>query len=153
MVATEALARLVGTDDHVPTFPLLAYDDSSFATKQNVDELGIAWTSLIESGWFEGLTLHDVLGRTFRVTAVEKIRGVGRFWGWNLLYGRRLALEVHTQLQNPQHPFAKVRRDILGLLTRRGEWRSRDDYDSLVMSVENAGSIDQLIDALSRHGI
>lgn len=151
--SADSVARLIGTDHNIPMFPLLAYDGYSFATKQTVDDLGIAWTSLIRSGWFDGLVIYDSLDRTFRVTRIAKIRGVGRFWGWNPLYGRRLALEIHTKLYEVQYPFSKVKQDVIGLLTQRSEWRSRDDYDSLLGSVETALSIKQLISGLSHHAI
>jgi hypothetical protein len=151
--SADSVARLVGSDRLTPKFPLLVYDGYSFATEQTVDDLGIAWTSLIKSGWFDGLVIYDSLDRTFRVTRIAKVRGVRRFWGWNPLYGRRLALEVHTKLHEVQHPFSKVKQDVVELLTRRSEWRSRDDYDALLADVENASSIEQLISDLSGHGI
>lgn len=134
-------------------FPVLAFDKHSFSVKRNEDDMTIVWSSLIRSGWFEELIVVDSKDRSFKVVGVTKLRGVGFLWGFNPLYGRRIKVKLDTRRSESDLSIEQLTGKLLALLRSWPGWQSRDDYEELVASIQNATSISQLIDSLSRFNV
>jgi hypothetical protein len=131
-----------------PTCPILTFDRLSFGVKNRFDELTDVWSSLLKSGWFQGLHIVDSEGRTFLVERVREVGGIGFLWGFNPLYGQRVRVALDLRRRSPDLELGEIKSRLLRMLNSWSGWKSRDDFDELVACVRDAESIPHLISAL-----
>jgi hypothetical protein len=137
-----------GRDDVRVLFPVLAFDTASFGVRNRFYELTDVWSSLIKSGWFQGLHIVDSAGRTFLVEGVMKLGGIGFLWGFNPLYGQRVRVALDLRRRSPDLELGEIKSRLLRTLNSWSGWKSRDDFDELVACIREAESIPRLIGAL-----
>jgi hypothetical protein len=130
-------------------FPVLAIDKYAFDVRRSMEDLTVVPTPLIKSGWFQRLRILDSAGRTFEVSGVQQLHGVGFLWGWHF-YGRRVRVQIEFRKVEPDATLEEIRGDLLKRLKGWKGWQSRDDYDELLSDVKNAESVAGLIAALGR---
>jgi hypothetical protein len=133
-------------------FPLLAMDKYSFSVKRTEDDLTVTWSSLMKSGWFDGLRLIDALGGLHIVSGVEVLHGVGLFWGFNPFYGRRVKVQLEVNRMQSGIRLDNVKADLVRLIKSWAGWKSRDDYDELLSDITGAVSMGALMESLTKRG-
>jgi hypothetical protein len=57
----------------------------------------------------------DSAGRTFEVSGVQQLHGVGFLWGWHF-YGRRVRVQIEFRKVEPDATLEEIRGDALPLL-------------------------------------
>lgn len=129
-------------------FPLLAFDKYSFGIIRDPADLTVTWTSLIKSGWFDGLQIIDSRERGFQVTNMTVKGGVGPLWGWSRpMAGRRVRVELSIR-RAADVTLDAIKQKLQGLLRGWHGWQSRGDYDELEAMVRDATSLRQLLEGL-----
>jgi hypothetical protein len=131
---------------------VLAVDKYAFDVRRTMEGLIVVPTPLINSGWFQHLRIIDSAGRTFEVSSVRQLHGVGFLWGWHF-YGRRVRVQIEFRKVEPDATLEEIRDDLLKRLKGWSGWQSRGDYDELLSDIQNADSVAGLIAALARRQI
>ena len=134
------------------TFPALAIDKYSFGAKRTLEDLTVVPTPLIKSGFFRHLRIIDSAGRTFEVTGMRQLHGVGFLWGWHF-YGRRVRVQLEFRSVASAATLEEIRDELLKRLKGWGGWQSRGDFDELWSDIRNAGSMVGLVAALDERQV
>ncbi len=130
-------------------FPVLAFTKYGLLIKRSAEELGTEFKAALDDGIFVDLLMVDASGKTFLIVGSKSLRGAGPLWGYSLLYGRRLRVELALELAERQWTLEEVRSRVLKDFRDWHGWESRDDFDELQAAVSGAESIGELAKVLA----
>jgi hypothetical protein len=148
MLQVEAIVNVAHLE-----FPVLALDRNAPSVFASPDDLLTTWTPVIRSGFFDGLELIDASGKVFRVDSFRVTRGVGPFWGYRPFLGRRVRVELSISDTSEIAEIGDLRSRIAKLLRLDGTWRSREDFEDLLVLIAHSKSVGDLIRSLGRSRI
>jgi hypothetical protein len=131
-------------------FPVLAIaGERSFSLARTMQNLTTCTALGLKHGYYHGLLLVDSDGKAFKITDAVMLHGVGPFWGFNLLGGRLIRVELVPEPEPIGIPLQRVK-DIV--IQQLGDPASQemfeeeyDDLDDLKQRLAKAKSIGEVI--------
>ncbi len=130
-------------------YPVLCFSQNLVEIVETVDDLTTCSKLALKNGYFEKLLLVDSAGVGLKVRGAEKLHGVGLFWGYNCFLNQRIRVRLFLEGALAQVSVDEVKRHVFDSLKHRHGWSTRDDFDELKASIENARSISEIIERLS----
>ncbi|HEY5811468.1 MAG TPA: hypothetical protein VIT23_02295 [Terrimicrobiaceae bacterium] len=104
-------------------FPIIAITPKQkvVSVYHTLERLATCSSSALKKGYYAEMEIIDDSNKLFFVASAKKLHGVGRLWGFSLLYGRliRVEIELSERLQTLSLDEAKKR--ILEV-ARGGTW-------------------------------
>lgn len=99
-------------------FPIIAITQSGAITVHvNRNTLEVGHTKMLRRGWYREMTLIDSNGESYKVAKYSPVRGEGTFWGFSLIYSRRVRIEL-TLNSHQTLSLAEVKRTVCDGMTR-----------------------------------
>ena len=79
-------------------FPVISITHSGAITvHMNRNTLEVEHVKMIRRGWYRGMLIIDSTGDSRKVRRAKQMKGQGPFWGFSLLYSRRVRVELELQ--------------------------------------------------------
>ena len=128
-------------------FPLLYlnYAQGVIEVAKQPTDLTRCTSSALKDGWFKDLYYIDSRERYVRVIDAHKVGSDGAFWGFNLMYGRTIWVELVLQ-ELPKISLEKTKEEILTVIDSAPElWEAMEDIDEFKLRIRNAQSVSELI--------
>lgn len=126
-------------------FPVICFDRHLLRIRTDWDTLVTTTTAGVKNGMFDNILVVDSNGKAIRVKSAQKLHGVGLFWGFNPMVGRRIKVELIFDGEPFTTTVDDVRTRILDSFRKRHGWQTRGDFDELKSSVEKASTVAELI--------
>jgi hypothetical protein len=130
-------------------FPVLCFWRDLIRIRRSWELLTTTTRAGIKNGMFRDLLLVDSDGLAVRVKDAHKLHGVGLFRGYNIFLNQRIKVKLELSGDPFRMQLDDVRQMVLKSFQSRRGWSSRDDFDELKASIENARSIPEIIERLS----
>ncbi|MEI7881842.1 MAG: hypothetical protein WCI95_13335 [bacterium] len=131
------------------TFPVICFYRHLLRIRCDWDTLVTTTTAGVKNGMFDNMLVVDSNGKAIHVKSARKLHGVGLFWGFNPMVGQRIKVDLIFDGEPFLMTVVDVRNLVLDLFKKSSGWQTRDDFDELKSSVENASTIGELIRLLS----
>jgi hypothetical protein len=129
-------------------YPVLCFSRNLIRIKLTVDALTTCSKLALRNGYFENLLVIDSAGVGLRVRGAEKLYGVGLFWGYNIFLNQRIKVRLLIEETPLKISVDEVKRHVFHSFKHRHGWSTRDDFDELRTSIEEACSIPEIIERL-----
>lgn len=100
-MALSKVSKMNGTtmiDQDTLKYPLIMLGNGFFSTFSNADELSRCSSSALKSRVYELASYIDADGRRLEVVEVRKLGYVSPLWGWRLMRGRQVNVNLHFAL-------------------------------------------------------
>jgi len=127
------------------TFPVVCFHRHLLRIRNDWDALVTTTTAGVKNGMFDKLLVVDSNGKAIRVKSARKLHGVGLFWGFTPMGGRRIRVELFYDGNSFPMTVDEVRNLVLGSFKNRHGWQTRDDFDELKTAVEKASTVAEII--------
>jgi len=128
------------------SFPVICFNHGMAEAVCDYDTLTTTnKLALKPRGWYHGMIIVDQDGHAIRVKSATKLHGVGPFWGYNLFFNQRIKVRLNFD-DTPLHVSVEdVRKRVLSSFNQWHGWQTRDDFDELKGSVEQAATVAEII--------
>jgi hypothetical protein len=127
------------------TFPVVCFHRHLLRVRNDWDALVTTTTAGVKNGMFDNMLVVDSSGKAIRVKSARKLHGVGLFWGFNPMVGRRIKVELVYDGDLFPMTVDEVRNLVLGSFKNRHGWQTRGDFDELKAAVEKASTVAEII--------
>lgn len=127
------------------TFPVVCFHRHLLRVRNDWDALVTTTTAGVKNGMFDNMLVVDSNGKAIRVKSARKLHGVGLFWGFNPMVGRRIKVELVYDGDLFPMTVDEVRNLVLGSFKNRHGWQTRGDFDELKIVVEKAPTVAEII--------
>lgn len=127
------------------TFPVVCFHRHLLRIRNDWDALVITTTAGIKNGMFDNMLVVDSTGKAIRIKSAQKLHGVGFFWGFNPMGGRRIKVEFVYDGELFSMTVDEVRKLVLDSFKNRHGWQTRGDFNELKTAVERAPSVAEII--------
>jgi hypothetical protein len=95
----------------------------------------------LKDGFFSGQLIVDSAGRTLTIREAKKLRGIGRFGGYNIFLNQQIEVALIFEENLGQVDLESIRGRVLLAFRDNHGWSATDDIDILRKSVQEADSI------------
>ena len=136
-----------------PSAPIIAFPalrasrDGTLDVVDNEVQLTTCSKLALRKGYFDGLAIYDSAGMKHQVEKATKLHGVGPFWGYDIFLDQRIMVRLLFRDGCKRVSTNDVRQVALRFLRKWGP--SRGDYEELCRSVQEAGSISEILRLLA----
>jgi hypothetical protein len=129
-------------------YPVLAQTKYGLSCMAGPHRLTVGFVRNVRSGYYKDLRIIGFDGVTYRVSGITEQGWVGPFWGFSILYSRRVRLGIEVVRAEEQLSLEDVKEVILRDFKKSPEWLARGDFEELKMSVIAAETTGELIRAI-----
>jgi len=130
------------------SFPVICFYGDLLRIRETYDELTRTTTAGLKNGYFRNLLIVDSEGQSIKMADAHKLHGVGPFFGYNMFLNQRIRVALDMSGRPFTSSLTEVKKMVLNSFRCWNGWSSRDDFDELKGSVENARSIPEIIQRL-----
>jgi hypothetical protein len=145
-----AVQKRIVLDGGQLAYPVAAFSQGLAVRYDNVKELTTATTTGLKSGYFQDLELVASDGAMYSVTSAEKLRGIGRFGGYNLFLNQTIEIRLFYDGNHQQTAVEQLRSRILASMAAWHGWDAIEDPKEVWRAVNAAVSVEELISLLPR---
>jgi hypothetical protein len=117
---------------------------------RDMNDLQQCSSAALRNGFFNGLLLIDSRGKALDIAGAVKVRGVGRFFGFDILLNQRIEVELVAAGPEREVDVEQVRGLVLAAFDGPQEWRSANDFDELVALANGAKTIAEIASIMMR---
>lgn len=119
---------------------------------RNEADLTICSIRGLKNGFYNGLNIIDSEGNSFDVQGAKKVGFAGFLWGFNLLFGQRIRVELIFRGSNKYSSIEEFKEKILKQLKKEKHfWNSGGNFEELVLTVKMGKSFYETITFLTNH--
>ena len=104
----------------------------------------------LRRGHFNDLRLVDSSPKWFRVRSARKVRGVGRWGGYNIFFNQWIRVALDIEDEHREAKLEEVKGIVVADFDAWDGWRARGDFDVLLRRVNAARTVPQLLEILAR---
>lgn len=126
-------------------FPVICIYKNTIVTFRTQDELTSTTTAALRSDLFYGLRIVDSSGKEYTVKNVEKLQGIGPFWGYNVFLNRTVRIDLEINDDPKALSVDDVRRLVIGDFQEWHGWKTRENFNKLKSAVEKAPTVAEII--------
>ncbi len=131
-------------------YPILCITKYGIEIRKTTDDLGTEFQTFWAKGGFNNMEIIDCGGAKYKVIVAKKLGGAGPFWGYSLMYSRRIKVDLEIEKVADNIPVSEVRNLIFADFSKDWEiWEGRADFDDLKTSIDNAKTIAEIIQLIS----
>ena len=125
-------------------YPVLEFSKGMVFPARTVQELEQCSKTALHNGFFSNLRLIDSNGKSLKIIGARKLRGVGLFFGFNILLNQRIQVALTASGPEQFIGVEEVRRLVLGAIRGSQGWKSTGNVDELVSTVSRATSVQEI---------
>lgn len=133
------------------TYPALCFSQGLVEVASTSNDLVTCTKVALKNGYFNDLLVIDSEGWSHRVRRAEKVRGVGRFWGYNVFLNQRIQVRLYADDEIVQLSVDQTRDNALKSARSWQHWEASGDLDELRRRIVRAVSHREIAMIVSSH--
>ena len=119
-------------------YPVVCFWRHLFRIEKTSETLTTTTKAGIKNRMFDNVLVVGSNGHAIRVKSARKMHGVGPFRGYNIFLNQRIRVALEIDGEPFELTVDEVRKRILDSFKQWHGWQTRDDFDDLKASIENA---------------
>jgi hypothetical protein len=114
--------------------------------------LTICSTRGLKNGFYNGLNIIDSEGNSFDVQGAKKVGYAGFLWGFSLIFGQRIRVELIFNGSNKDFSIEDFKEKTLKQLKKdKHFWSSGGNFEELVLTIKTGKSYKEMITWLTNY--
>lgn len=129
------------------TYPVIAFKNGHISFHRNNKDLTICNSRGLKNGYYNNLKLIDSNSNEFIIKSAKKIKYFGILWGFNLLKGQQLEVELFFDEKIGFIDLVDFK-DLLTIYLKKDQyfWDSDGNFKNRINFVSNSNSIKEILD-------
>ena len=111
----------------------------------------VATRLMLKHGYYDGLRIVDSTGMEYAVKSATRLRGYGRFGGWNLFLNPRSSVRLDVEPTGKTFTADELRALVHADFKSWHGWESRVGIEEMRREIKAAGSCAEILRAMTRH--
>ena len=123
------------------SFPILSFVGDMVFPSRDMREATTCTKFALRSGFYSDQLVVDSTGRALKVRGARKLRGIGRWHGYNVFFNQRIQVDLEFEGEGVALSLAEVKDRVLRAFRGEQGWDASDDMGTLDAAVRQSTSI------------
>ncbi|KAA6437968.1 hypothetical protein FEM33_19035 [Dyadobacter flavalbus] len=130
-------------------FPIIKFDRFSFEIIPCLDILTKTTSAGLRNRLFENIVIVDSNGFTYFVKNATKVKGLGRFFGYNIFLNQTILVDLNFEPNIEKIQLNDLKKKMVkNVHKEKAFWASGGNFDKIIELINHSESINALISDL-----